>query len=73
MGETNCCVLILLTAKYFRNSQVQSENALVGAQYKGTLDGLICIAQRQGWKQLFAGLGINYLKVTTSLLSYIYL
>jgi hypothetical protein len=64
---------ILLTANYFWNSQVQSENALVGAQYKGTLDGLICIAERQGWKQLFAGLGINYLKVTTCLLSYIYL
>jgi solute carrier family 25 protein 16 len=49
-----------------RQMQVQSENALVGAQYKGTLDGLICIAQRQGWKQLFAGLGINYLKLVPS-------
>jgi hypothetical protein len=43
--------------------QVQSENPLVDAQYKGTLDGLSRIARTQGWKQLFAGLGINYLKV----------
>jgi hypothetical protein len=42
---------------------VQSENALVDAQFKGTLNGLSRIAQSQGWKQLFAGLGINYLKV----------
>jgi hypothetical protein len=45
---------------------VQSENPLVDAQYKGTLDGLSRIARTQGWKQLFAGLGINYLKVFLS-------
>lgn len=48
-----------------RQMQVQSENALVGPQYKGTLDGLISIARGQGWKQLFAGLGVNYMKVGT--------
>ncbi len=42
---------------------MQSENALVDAQFKGTLNGLSRIARTQGWKQLFAGLGINYLKV----------
>jgi hypothetical protein len=46
-----------------RQMQVQSENALVDAQFKGTLHGLSRIARTQGWKQLFAGLGINYLKV----------
>lgn len=49
-----------------RQMQVQSENALVGAQYKGTLDGLISIARGQGWKQLFAGLGVNYMKLVPS-------
>lgn len=49
-----------------RQMQVQSENALVGAQYKGTVDGLISIARGQGWKQLFAGLGINYMKLVPS-------
>ncbi|CAK9209664.1 unnamed protein product [Sphagnum troendelagicum] len=49
-----------------RQMQVQSENALVDAQFKGTLNGLSRIAQTQGWKQLFAGLGINYLKLVPS-------
>lgn len=29
----------------------------------GTMETLIKIAQKQGWKQLFSGLSINYLKV----------
>ncbi|XP_047333717.1 mitochondrial carrier protein CoAc2 [Impatiens glandulifera] len=33
---------------------------------KGTMDGLIKIVQRQGWKQLFSGLSLNYLKVVPS-------
>ncbi|GLJ22029.1 hypothetical protein SUGI_0412740 [Cryptomeria japonica] len=32
-------------------------------EFKGTWDGLITIVQRQGWKQLFSGLSINYVKV----------
>lgn len=51
-----------------RQMQVQSENALVGARYKGTLDALVTIARGQGWRQLFAGLGINYMKVSALLL-----
>jgi len=49
-----------------RQMQVQSENPLVDARYKGTLEGLSRIARTQGWKQLFAGLGINYLKLIPS-------
>lgn len=49
-----------------RQMQVQSENALVGARYKGTLDALVTIARGQGWRQLFAGLGINYMKLVPS-------
>jgi hypothetical protein len=49
-----------------RQMQVQSENPLVDAWYKGTLDGLSRIARTQGWKQLFAGIGINYVKVFLS-------
>ena len=30
---------------------------------KGTFENLVVIARNQGWKQLFSGLSINYLKV----------
>lgn len=48
-----------------RQVQVQSENASIEAtsiRYKGTLDACIKIFQSQGWRQLYAGLSINYLK-----------
>lgn len=32
-------------------------------RYKNTFDGLNTIVRTQGWKQLFAGLSINYIKV----------
>lgn len=32
-------------------------------EMKGTMESLVMIAQKQGWKQLFSGLSINYLKV----------
>lgn len=35
-------------------------------KFKGTLDGLVTIVQRQGWKQMFSGLSINYVKVVPS-------
>lgn len=37
-----------------------------GAPYKSTLDGLLTITYDQGWKQLFAGLSINYIKIVPS-------
>ncbi|KAF5748498.1 putative Grave disease carrier protein [Tripterygium wilfordii] len=49
-----------------RQMQVQRLSASTGAELKGTLDTLIMVARRQGWKQLFSGLSINYLKVVPS-------
>ncbi|MQL80458.1 hypothetical protein Taro_012899, partial [Colocasia esculenta] len=33
---------------------------------RGTVESLVMIVQRQGWRQLFSGLSINYLKVVPS-------
>lgn len=33
------------------------------ARYRNTFEGLSTIVRNQGWKQLFAGLSINYIKV----------
>jgi len=35
-------------------------------RYRNTLDGLKGIMRNQGWRQLFAGLSINYIKVVPS-------
>jgi len=40
--------------------QALSSSSLVG---KGTFESLVMIAKQQGWRQLFSGLSINYLKV----------
>ncbi|GER32098.1 mitochondrial substrate carrier family protein [Striga asiatica] len=37
-----------------------------GGVYKSTLEGLSYIVHNQGWKQLFAGLSINYIKIVPS-------
>ncbi|KAH6790841.1 Mitochondrial substrate carrier family protein [Perilla frutescens var. frutescens] len=37
-----------------------------GVVYKSTREGLVCIVRNQGWRQLFAGLSINYIKVVPS-------
>lgn len=37
-----------------------------GTRYKSTWDGLATIALNQGWRQLFAGLSINYIKIVPS-------
>lgn len=37
-----------------------------GGAYRSTLDGLTTIVRDQGWKQLFAGLSINYMKIVPS-------
>ncbi|XP_066329812.1 mitochondrial carrier protein CoAc2-like [Miscanthus floridulus] len=48
-----------------RQMQVQalSSSSLVG---KGTFESLVMIAKQQGWRQLFSGVSINYLKVVPS-------
>lgn len=37
-------------------------------EMKGTMESLVMIAQKQGWKQLFSGLSINYLKVVNQVI-----
>ncbi|KAH1067618.1 hypothetical protein J1N35_032605 [Gossypium stocksii] len=49
-----------------RQMQVQRVLASNSPELKGTMETLIMIAKSQGWKQLFSGLSINYLKVVPS-------
>ncbi|KAJ6923303.1 mitochondrial carrier protein CoAc2 isoform X1 [Populus alba x Populus x berolinensis] len=49
-----------------RQMQVQRLSVSNNAELKGTMETLIMIMQKQGWKQLFSGLSINYLKVVPS-------
>ncbi|XP_010267010.1 PREDICTED: mitochondrial substrate carrier family protein P isoform X1 [Nelumbo nucifera] len=49
-----------------RQMQVQRLSASNSGEVKGTMETLIMIGQNQGWKQLFSGLSINYLKVVPS-------
>ncbi|KAJ9538640.1 hypothetical protein OSB04_031373 [Centaurea solstitialis] len=49
-----------------RQMQVQRLQASSSLQVKGTMGTLVMIVQREGWKQLFSGLSINYLKVVPS-------
>nr|VDD42447.1 unnamed protein product [Brassica oleracea] len=52
--------------------QMQVENLLPktgdgsNKRYKNTFDGLNTIVRTQGWRQLFAGLSINYIKIVPS-------
>ncbi|KAL2899595.1 Mitochondrial carrier protein CoAc1 [Bienertia sinuspersici] len=47
--------------------QMQVENLQHGeAKYRNTMEGFRRIVQNQGWRQLFAGLSINYIKVVPS-------
>jgi solute carrier family 25 protein 16 len=43
--------------------QALSSSSLVGT---GTFESLVMIVKQQGWRQLFSGLSINYLKVRYS-------
>ncbi|XP_027355553.1 mitochondrial carrier protein CoAc1 [Abrus precatorius] len=36
------------------------------ARYRNTLDGLRTIVRQQGWRQLFAGVSINYIRIVPS-------
>ncbi|KAG0465405.1 hypothetical protein HPP92_019569 [Vanilla planifolia] len=49
-----------------RQMQVESLSTSVDASAKGTFETLVIIARDQGWRQLFSGLSINYLKVVPS-------
>ncbi|KAJ0491295.1 putative mitochondrial carrier protein [Helianthus annuus] len=49
-----------------RQMQVQRLHASNGPEFKGTIGTLVMIVQKEGWKQLFSGLSINYLKVVPS-------
>ncbi|KAI8021795.1 Mitochondrial carrier protein CoAc2 [Camellia lanceoleosa] len=49
-----------------RQMQVQRLSASNSGDMKGTMESLVMIVQRQGWKQLFSGLSINYMKVVPS-------
>ncbi|XP_057447304.1 mitochondrial carrier protein CoAc2 isoform X1 [Lotus japonicus] len=49
-----------------RQMQVQKLSASDNVELKGTLRSMVLIAQKHGWKQLFSGLSINYLKVVPS-------
>ncbi|XP_031399488.1 mitochondrial carrier protein CoAc1 isoform X2 [Punica granatum] len=51
-----------------RQMQVESlQPAAEGqARYRNTWDGLTTIVRNQGWRQLFAGLSINYIKIVPS-------
>ena len=41
----------------------QLHSAQGDAGFKNTWEGLTIIVRNQGWRQLFAGLSINYIKV----------
>lgn len=47
-----------------RQMQVQQVSDI--SNMKGTMETLVMIAREQGWKQLFSGLSLNYLKVVPS-------
>ncbi|KAK7272756.1 hypothetical protein RJT34_29577 [Clitoria ternatea] len=49
-----------------RQMQVQKLLPSDNAELKGTLKSIVLIAKKQGWKQLFSGLSINYIKVVPS-------
>ncbi|XP_076911614.1 mitochondrial carrier protein CoAc2-like [Bidens hawaiensis] len=49
-----------------RQMQVQRLRASNNLELKGTIGTLYTIVQKEGWKHLFSGLSINYLKVVPS-------
>ncbi|XP_010536855.1 PREDICTED: mitochondrial substrate carrier family protein P [Tarenaya hassleriana] len=49
-----------------RQMQVERLSAAGSQDTRGTMQTLVNIAKDQGWKQLFSGLSINYLKVVPS-------
>uniref|UniRef100_A0A1D1YXR3 Graves disease carrier protein n=1 Tax=Anthurium amnicola TaxID=1678845 RepID=A0A1D1YXR3_9ARAE len=49
-----------------RQMQVEAFSGSADAVERGTVESLVLIVQKQGWRQLFSGLSINYLKVVPS-------
>ncbi|TVU33139.1 hypothetical protein EJB05_24925, partial [Eragrostis curvula] len=49
-----------------RQMQAEALSSSSHGTGKGTFGSLVMIAKQQGWRQLFAGLSINYLKVVPS-------
>ncbi|KAD2393818.1 hypothetical protein R6Q59_013342 [Mikania micrantha] len=49
-----------------RKMQVQQLRALNSSEFKGTFGTLFVIVKNEGWKHLFSGMTINYLKVVPS-------
>ncbi|XP_058068903.1 mitochondrial carrier protein CoAc1 [Magnolia sinica] len=52
-----------------RQMQVQSMQSSIqqgDPEFRSTMQGLTTIVHRQGWRQLFAGLSINYVKIVPS-------
>ncbi|XP_073153278.1 mitochondrial carrier protein CoAc2 isoform X1 [Henckelia pumila] len=49
-----------------RQMQVQRLSTSKSSEMRGTMGTLVMIAKTQGWKQLFSGLSINYMKVVPS-------
>lgn len=60
--STYYCAAILGTLM-LSSIQVQQLSASNSAEMKGTMESLVMIVRKQGYKQLFSGLSINYLKV----------
>ncbi|KAK4388736.1 Mitochondrial carrier protein CoAc1 [Sesamum angolense] len=48
-----------------RQMQVEP-SAQGGVRYRSSFEGLVSIVRVQGWRQLFAGLSINYIKIVPS-------
>ncbi|KAD6795180.1 hypothetical protein R6Q59_020922 [Mikania micrantha] len=49
-----------------RQMQVQQLRASNNSEFKGTIGTFFMILQKEGWKHLFSGLSINYLKAVPS-------
>lgn len=52
--------MVIRTELWWQVQRLLSSNS---EDLKGTMESLVKIVQSQGWKQLFSGLSINYLKV----------
>lgn len=61
--KSKCRQAFFYRKRFLRLPQVQALSESTQRAGKGTLGSLVLIVRRQGWRQLFSGLSINYLKV----------
>lgn len=61
------CDKLAVRMTEYMNFQVQRLSASNSHEMKGTADTLVMILRTHGWKQLFSGLSLNYLKVRNRL------